>query len=382
MRLSLTQADVHLLLTDPSTEARSEAASKVSVTYASNGLSDQERAIAEDILRVLAGDMEVRVRETLAENLKAHSGLAHDIAVKLASDVDSVALPVIRFSDVLSDDDLEQIIQTQGTQKQTAIAQRETVSERISEALVETGNEDVVETLIGNEGAAISGAAFSRVLTDFHGSERINNRLVHREALPVEIAERLVSAVSEKLRDELASRHELPESVISLLVIQTREQETLGLLGDDAKIVNIQTLVTQLHSNGRLTPSIILRAVCMGDIEFFEVSLAILSRLPLGAARSLIYDNGSLGLPAIVGRANLPSGMTPLFGAAIDVVSEIEYDGGERDRERFRRRILERVLTVMENPSTQLGEENADYLLERLCSMDVPGTTASWQIPN
>jgi uncharacterized protein (DUF2336 family) len=382
MRLSLTQADVQRLMTDPSGEARREAASKVSVTYASEGLSDQERAIAEDILRVLAGDMEVRVREALAENLKAHSGLAHDLAVKLASDVESVALPVIQFSGVLSDDDLELIIQTQGAQKQIAIAQRETVSERISEALVETGNEDVVETLVGNEGAAISNATFSRVLTEFHGSERINNRLVHREALPVEIAERLVSVVSEKLRDELASRHELPESVISLLVVQTREQETLGLLGDDAKTVDIQTLVTQLQSNDRLTPSIILRAVCQGDIEFFEVSLAIRSRLPLGAARSLIYDKGSLGLPAIVERASLPSGMIPLFLAAIDVVSEIEYDGGERDRERCRRRILERILTVMEDPSAQLGEENADYLLERLCSLDVPSTTASWQIRN
>lgn len=382
MRLSLTQADVQRLMADPSTEARSEAASKISGTYASNGLSDQERAIAEDILRVMAGDMEVRVREALSENLKAHSGLAHDIAVKLASDVESVALPVIRFSDVLSDDDLEHIIQTQGAQKQMAIAQREAVSERISEALVETGNEDVVETLVGNEGAAISNATFSRVLTEFHGSERINNRLVHREALPVEIAERLVSVVSENLRQELASRHELPESVISLLVVQTREQETLGLLGDDANTVDIQTLVTQLHSNDRLTPSIILRAVCLGDIEFFEVSLAIRSRLPLGAARSLIYDKGSLGLPAIVERANLPAGMIPLFLAAIEVVNEIEYDGGERDRERCRRRILERVLTVMEDPSAQLGEENADYLLERLCSLDVSGTSASWQIQN
>ena len=76
--------------------------------------------------------------------------------------------------------------------------------------------------------------------------------------------------------------------MISLLVIQTREQETLGFLGDDTKIVDIQTLVTQLHGNARLSPSIILRAVCMGDIEFFGVSLATLSRLPLGAARSLI----------------------------------------------------------------------------------------------
>ena len=79
-------------------------------------------------------------------------------------------------------------------------------------------------------------------------------------------------------------------------------------------------------------------------------------------------------------RASVPPGMIPLFRAAIDVASETEYDGGEHDRERFRRRILERILTVMEDPSTQLGEENAEYLLERLCSLDVPSRTAAWHI--
>jgi hypothetical protein len=46
MRLALSQADVQRLMTDPSTEARSEAASKVSATYVSNGLPEQERVIA------------------------------------------------------------------------------------------------------------------------------------------------------------------------------------------------------------------------------------------------------------------------------------------------------------------------------------------------
>ena len=286
MRISLTQADVERLLTEPSAETRREAASKVAVTYTADELSEQERSLAEDILRTLVHDMEVSVREALAENLKSYNGLAHDIAVDLASDVDSVSLPVIRFSDVLTDDDLIEIVRTQGVQKQTAVAQRSTVSERVSDALVDTGNEDVVETLVGNEGAAISTETYSRVLTDFRGNERIDQALVHRGSLPVEIAERLVSVVSDRLREELASRHELPESVASLLVVQARERATLGLLGEDADIVDVQTLVTQLHRNDRLTPSIILRAVCMGDMEFFEVSLAVMAGVPLGSARS------------------------------------------------------------------------------------------------
>jgi hypothetical protein len=36
----------------------------------------------------------------------------------------------------------------------------------------------------------------------------------------------------------------------------------------------------------------------------------------------------------------------------------------------------------MEDPSAQLGEENADYLLERLCSLDVTSTIATGQNQN
>lgn len=74
----------------------------------------------------------------------------------------------------------------------------------------------------------------------------------------------------------------------------------------------------------------------------------------------------------------LPEAMKPMFKAAVDVSNETQYDGGEDDRERFRRRMLERVLTYMEDPSEGLGDENAEYLLERLCGLNVAGTSQDW----
>src|SRR5690606_22052428 len=100
------------------------------------------------------------VRAALAENLKEYAGLPRDLALTMARDVDTVALPVIRFSEVLEDDDLLEIVRTQDTARQAAVAQRATVSERVSDALVETGKEDVVATLVGNDGAALSDATF------------------------------------------------------------------------------------------------------------------------------------------------------------------------------------------------------------------------------
>jgi len=379
MTQTLTQADVQRLLEDPSKAHRRETAEKISGAYSAEVLSPEERRIAEDILGVMARDVEMSVRAALSENLKNYSGLSRDIALTLAGDVDAVALPIIRFSEVLTEDDLIEIVRSEGTAKQTAVAARPTVSERVAEALVETEKEEVVATLVANDGAEISERSYQKVLEDFRGNEKINAGIVHRRSVPVSVAERLVHLVSEKLQAELMARHDLPKDVALELIIQSRERATLGLLGPDASIMNVTELVNQLHQAGRLTPSIIVRAICLGDTEFFEVALSVLARIPLGAARALVHDAGSLGLPAVLDRARVPEELFPVFRVAVEVAHETEYDGGRDDRQRFRRRMLERILTYMEDPASGLGEGNAEYLLQRFAGLNVPGTTESWQ---
>jgi len=376
----LTQADVQRLLENPSSEHRREAARKISTAYSAEALSPEERQIAEDILGVLARDVELNVRAALSENLKKYSGLSHDIALTLAGDVDTVALPILSFSEVLTEDDLIEIVRSQGVTKQTAVAGRPMVAERVSEALVETGNEEVVATLVANDGAEISERTYGKVLDDFGDNEKINASLVHRHSVPVSVVERLVHLVSEKLQAELVERHELPNGVALDLIIQSRERATLGLLASDATIMDVTQLINQLQDAGRLTPSIIVRAICMGDIEFFNVALSVLAKIPLGAARALVHDAGSLGLPAVLDRAGVPEDLFPAFRAAVEVANETEYDGGSHDRERFSRRMLERILTCMENPGSDLGEGTADYLLKRFSGLDVPGMTETWQV--
>jgi uncharacterized protein (DUF2336 family) len=380
MRQNLSQADVLRLLKDPSGANRREAAVKIASTYSAEDLTTEERAIAEDILRAMAKDVETSVRVALSENLKEYAGLSHDLALTMAKDVDSVALPVIQFSEVLKDTDLLEIVKTQNTEKQNAVAARPVVSETISDALVETGKEEVVATLVANDGAVISDTTFEKVLDDFSQSDAVKTKMVHRQKLPVAVSERLVSLVSEKLQEQLVARHNISPDVATDLIIQSRERATLGILGDDANIMDVHALASQLHSNGRLTPWIILRALCLGDMEFFEVSVAVLAGLPLGAARALIHDDGALGLPAIIERAGLPDTLKPVFTAAVDVANETEFDGGENDRERFRARMLERILTHMEDPAEGMGEENAQYLLERLCGIGVPTVSANWSV--
>ncbi len=282
----LTQADVERLLADPSPDSRAEAAERVAESFDAS-IGATERQIAEEIFRIMVKDAEQRVRQALSESLKDNPAVPHDVALSLAQDVAEVSLPVIQFSDVLTDDDLLNIIADNDEAKQVAVASRPSVSETVSSALVDTGNETVVTALVSNDGAEISRESFDKVVETLGDSEKVQEALVRRQKMPVAIAERLLTMVSENLRDELAARHEMPGGMADYLVLHSRERATVAL-SQESSAEEVGVLVRQLHQAGRLTPSIILRALCVGDMRFFEAALSILSDVPLVNARTLI----------------------------------------------------------------------------------------------
>ena len=365
VKSKLTHQDVQKLLTEPSVEVRIETAEKLASQIDGSGLSDVERRLAGDILRLMAKDAEVRVRAALAIHLKESDALPHDVAVNLAHDVDTVALPILQFSRVLTDDDLVEIVRSQGAVKQLAITQRRTLSSSVSDALVETGNPKVVENLVSNQGAEISEQALQAIVDDFGGEDAIQGSLVHRANLPVTVAERLVTMVSDQWREHLIRNHNLSGAVADTIARQSRERATITLsAGADRE--DVEGLVRHLHEHQRLTPSIMLRAVCMGDMTFFETGLAQLAGIPRMNASILVHDSGDLGFRAVYAKAGLPPPLYPAFRCAVDVASENAFDGGEQDRERYGRRMIERILTQYEMLGIAFHSKDLEYLLTRL----------------
>ena len=358
----LTANDVQRLLSEPSAELRAETVAKIAADFESEAMDDRARSIAEDIFRFLLRDVEVRVRAALAENLKHSRIIPHDIALSLAKDVIDVAEPVLKSSQVLTDADLIEIVQTQPSASRVAIAQRESVTAGVCDALVDSADEDAVATMVGNDGAEVSETTFEKVFDVFPESGRVKENAVHRAKLPVKLAERLVTMVSDELQTHLVSHHELSPDIAADVIVQSREKATLALLTPDSKAVDIDGLVEQLHVAGRLTPSIILRAICTGDHLFFEAAIARLADVSAINAHILIFDAGPLGLRELYRKTGLAEDMFPAIRTAVTVAREMEYDGEEHDRERYRSRMIERFLTQFE----ELDVGNLDYLMARI----------------
>lgn len=367
MTETLSKADVIRLMKDPSTSARAETAAKIADEFSHSDMTETERVLAEDIFRVLARDAEIMVRESLSAHLKRCPDLPHDVAISLAEDVDSVALPMLKCSDVLRDEDLIKILRSSSAAgKQEAIAQRPSVSSSVSEAIVETGNQNAVVRLVSNEGAAISEGTFEQVVETYGESDTISGQLMGRGDLPTEISERLVSAMSERLEAALISKHDLPGEQLSMLIVQARERATVSLLKEGSSDEELQSLIGRLHERGHLTGSLVLRALCMGDLSFLENSLAERCAIPVQNARVLIYDQGELGFRSLYLKSGLEDSFYPAFRAALDVVRESDYDGGANDRRRYISRTVERILTRFEDPASRIEEDDLEFLIGKL----------------
>src|SRR3546814_8349179 len=86
------------------------------------------------------------------------------------------------------------------------------------------------------------------------------------DLLPPAIFEHLVSAMAKKLQGYLVSKHDLPADAAANLILQTRERATVSLLSRGASGADLEELVFQVHVNGHLTPTLIIRALCVGDM--------------------------------------------------------------------------------------------------------------------
>jgi uncharacterized protein (DUF2336 family) len=362
MRANLTDSDIRSLIKGPSEDERAHAAHKICRCIDEADLSPEERAHAEGIIAIMAQDAAILVRRALSIALKNSPKLPREIANKLARDVDSIALPVIMNSPSLNDADLIAIIRACPPNKQIAVASRETLTTTVTGALSSYAVSEAVERALANDNALFDEQGLETALTRFEGLSAITTAMVYREELPVSVTEKLVSMVTGELFDHLVNNHELPPQIAIDLAIGARERATLDIVEQAGRQRDLPKFVQQLNLNGRLTPSLLMRGLCLGQIDFVEYAMAELGGISHQRMWLLMHDSGPLGLKAAFDRAGLPPRLFPSFRAAIEVYHSIDREGVARDRITFRKRMLERTLTLFQS----VPKDDLDYLLEKL----------------
>ncbi len=362
IRPQLSEQDIVRLVKGDTPEQRASVAHRLCRRISLDILNEDEVRYAQEIMGILANDAADLVRRTLSVTLRNSPILPRDIALKLARDIEAVAIPLLQDSPVFTDEDLVELVLSVTAAKQAAIAARDSLSVTLTEVISEHGAVEAVRTLTANAGAEWSDKSYEDTLRRFGRDETVQSGLIRRDYIPTHIAEKMVSLVSGQLFDLLVNKHELPAQLAIDLASGARERATVDLVEQAGRSHDLPRFVAQLNLNGRLSHSLIMRALCCGQMPFVEHALAELSGVTHQRVWLMIHDAGPLGLQAVFDRAGLPRKMLPAFRAAVGVFHETQHDGGHNDRARFRARMIERVLTQFQAiPKTDL-----EYLLEKL----------------
>lgn len=360
---SLSEEDVHQLLNNPSSETKIKVAEKVLDSYEKELLTPSEIAIAEQIFRFLVKDVEIKVRKVLSEQLKDSPHAPHDIILSLAKDIDEIALPILENSHLLSDTDLIEIIErAERTSPQVAIAKRKSLSSKVSDALIDTENALVVEHLLKNQEASIEDASFFKIVNYFPNNEMLMDSILNHRAVAITAVEKLLSKVSEDIRRHLEKKYANTNTRLSAVIDKTRELATLRLLVSSTEDKILQDTVDHLHALGKLTPSIVITSLCLGNMRFFEISIAKLAHIPISNAVALLNDKGNLGFESLYKQTNLPESLLMAVKLLLKVVTEIrekEPRPEYHDLNSYLNRMIERLLLH----SAQQEVENLSYII-------------------
>ena len=182
------------------------------------------------------GHINRRARQTYADEVAAEPNLPRSVANALAGDPDSeVARLVLRLSPVLTDRDLAAIALNQSQDHLTAIAERARLSEKVTDILVERGDNGVLKTVGGNEGALFSDNGFDHLLERGRKEPEIHRTVAVRSDLTQERAERVMRILAELGGEDEGGTNANSEA--GAIAQQARQQrlEVTGLLTDLAE---------------------------------------------------------------------------------------------------------------------------------------------------
>jgi uncharacterized protein (DUF2336 family) len=266
-------------------------------------LRDTERSIMSDILRQLIHDVEMKVRQVLAERMASEAGAPRDLVSALANDQIEVAHPILTQSTVLQDIELIEIVEHRTFGHQLAIAMRGTVSEAVSNALIETGDVNVIKTLLENDNADISGKAMEYLVEQSEKIDDIQVPLINRSDLGPDLAKRMYWWVSAALRKHIVEHYRIDEAELD-----DKLQDTIHhILGGEGSVDNTplrksQQLAEKLQNAKAITPHLLIQTLRQGEVVLFEDLLSQITGLRTNLIRRFVFEPGGEGL-AIACRA-------------------------------------------------------------------------------
>ncbi len=265
--------------------------------------SDQESRYFGEIMGQVAYALEREVRMELADKLASEAAAPVELIRQLANDEISIAQPVLSQSPVLDENDLIEIAQNKGQDHMVAITRRTDIGEKLSDVLVDHGDDRVVKGLVENRTAKINQSTFGKVVKRAEGTEFLHKPLIDRPDLPAEMMREMLSFVSDELTATILEQNnhvnaERLKSIIDQVGASVKAKAKL----DKNVRSKPEFLIDQLERSGELTEHKLAEFAKLKMVPEFICGLARIADVDVNTARRILQDKSGEGL-AIVSKA-------------------------------------------------------------------------------
>jgi uncharacterized protein (DUF2336 family) len=256
--------------------------------------SDDQIDLFDDVMARLVNAIEAKARARLADRLAPIANAPLNVIHLLACDDDiEVARPILIRSERLNEDTLLATANSKSQQHLRAIAQRNSLSEAVTDILVERGDRDVVHSVVKNRGARFSDLGFRILVNRSSSDDALASEVGMRSDIPRPHFLMLLDKASSAVRARLVAENPQASTDIEGVVADVVGGIRSEIRNASPAFAAAEAAVERQNRIRRIGEAEIYQYAKERKFEESAIALSILCDTPIDVVERALLDPGA-----------------------------------------------------------------------------------------
>jgi uncharacterized protein (DUF2336 family) len=257
-------------------------------------LSEDQIGVFDDVMARLVNAIEAKARAKLSDRLAPIANAPLNVIHLLAFDDDiEVARPILTRSARINEHTLVATASSKSQQHLYAIAQRDSLSEAITDILVERGDRDVVHSVVKNRGARFSDSGFRTLVNRSSGDDALASEVGMRNDIPRPHFLMLLDKASNAVRARLVAENPQASTDIEGVVAEVVCGIRTEVRNASPAFVAAEAAVERQNRIRRIGDAEIYQYARDRKFEEAAIALSIMCDTPIDVVERALLDPGA-----------------------------------------------------------------------------------------